>query len=145
MTARHGALADVETRRPIDTARLDDLTGALFVPPGARALLTTETGRSAVEPRLLATSSAEEFRAWLNLPEREVLERWYSDRGRFQAAVYALGEVTIGEDASLVVRGAPAILLFRHLTIHAAGRLFVHTVCHGRFGQLEKRAGRGLE
>lgn len=141
MTARQGAIADIEARPPALSAPIDELTGTLLVPPGARALLTTEPGRSAVAPRRLETGDPGEFRAWLDLPAAEPLERWTDERGRLVAALYALGDVTVAADASLVVRGAPAILRFRSLTVHESGRLVVYTPCSGRFGRLEKRGG----
>lgn len=149
MTEIHQAVASAGTTTLVhclvQPAQLEvadgSLAEALLVPPGTRALLTTGMGRSAVEPRRLTTADAREFRAWLNLPDDQPVDLWLDGGGNLVAALYAVRDVTIAEDATLVVAGAPALLLFRRLTIHEGGRLRVYTACHGRFGVLEKRGG----
>lgn len=66
---------------------------------------------------------------------RQVLERCYAP---FEAALYTASRVSVEPDASLIVTGAPAILLLEDLIIEAGGSLEVRAECSALIGRLHK-------
>lgn len=73
------------------------------------------------------------------VPEYKHLLETY--RAPFTAAVHAVRKVVIGPEASLVVEGIPAILVFEELVIHDTGRLVAYTAVNATFGRLHKLEG----
>lgn len=94
--------------------------------------------RSALPARLLTTTSFDEFMSWLALPDyAHVFERTSMP---LEVAVYAAKRLTIHSHATVIVTGAPTIMLVEHLVIHDHGRLALNTPARVVLGRLEKRA-----
>jgi hypothetical protein len=61
--------------------------------------------------------------------------------GTFEAAIYAMNELSVMPGARLSVVGAPAVLLCSKFDLHAPGQLVLHTPCHAHFGSVRKFSG----
>lgn len=61
--------------------------------------------------------------------------------GTFEAAIYAMDELSVMPGARLSVVGAPAVLLCSKFDLHAPGQLVLHTPCHAHFGSVRKFCG----
>lgn len=111
----------------------------IHVPRAATITLDVRASRrSALPARLLTTRSFDELASWMSLPDyTHVFERMSVP---FEVAVYVAKRLTIDSHATVVVTGAPAILLVEHVVIHDLGRLVLNTPARVVVGRLEKRA-----